>query len=205
MRKIAYLLASPFFYLLVFSCSQTKKLSKEFITNINKQTISFNNKIRFDGVYHQVTNSKAAGMYIYGAIIFFDNNATFSAGSYKSFEEFQVWQQMYNNDKKMMPYWGVYNIISDTIRSIILQPYPGGLLGGGKLYECHFQGIIKNRDSILQWHLVAPYPSVNMKAGENEWLINHAKESVDLYFKNVPTDKIIDPNKDWINKYRTRQ
>jgi hypothetical protein len=143
-------------------------------------------------------------MYIYGAIIFFNNGTIYIAGSFKSLEEFQIWHQKYDGDKKSIQIWGVYNISLDTISAIIFTPYTGGVLGGKKLYESHFQGIIKSRDSILQWRLVPPYPTVNLKAGENEWLIENAKKPINLFFKNVPVDKIIDPKKAWINKYRIK-
>lgn len=204
MRKIVPFFALSFFFLLVFSCGQTRIFTKDFITKINEPTTNLKNKIRFDGVYHEATDTNAVGMYIYGAIVFFENGATYSAGSSKSLEEFQVYYPTYKDDKNDFYLWGVYNIIYDTITAIIFTPYPGGLLGGEKLYESHFQGIIKNRDSILQWHLVPPYPQVSKRAGDNVWLINNAKEPINLYFKNVPVDKIIDPKKDWIDKYRIK-
>lgn len=204
MRKIIALFAFPFFSMLMFSCGETRKVSKEFIAKINEPINNLDNKIRFDGVYHQATHPYAIDKYIYGAIIFFDNGTVYSAGSYKSLGEFQLWHQKYGDDKKSMQIWGVYDISSDTISALIFTPYPGGLLGGEKFYECHFQGIIKNRDSILQWHLVSPFPPVNVKAGENEWLIKNAQNPINLYFKNVPVNNIIDPKKAWINKYKIK-
>ncbi|MBL7703318.1 MAG: hypothetical protein JNM14_13795 [Ferruginibacter sp.] len=204
MSRISYLIGLFILFIMIFSCSQTGKISKEFIAELNKPVNVLTDKLRFDGVYHKANNPTAKDKYLYGAVIFFNNGMAYSSGSFQSLEEFQQWHQKYGDDKKSLQLWGVYNIISDTIKAIILEPYPAGLIGAGKWYECHYNGIIKNKDSILQWHLVPPYPAVNLKAGENEWLIKHAQQPVDLYFKNVPVDKIIDPNNAWINKFRIK-
>jgi hypothetical protein len=66
-------------------------------------------------------------------------------------------------------------------------------------------GILKNRDSILQWHMILPYPDIIMDAMNNKEVFDFFKKPKDLFFTNIPAMKFVDPNKAWINKFRDKQ
>jgi hypothetical protein len=184
------------------SCSNTEKVTKEFIAKLNEPNKDFKDKIRFDGGYQKTKPGSADDPYLYGSIFFFNNGMAHIAGSFRSLDEFTLWYSKYASDKSSLQYWGAFHIADDTVKAIMYVPYQDGPIGSQKLYEAHYQGILANRDSILQWHVVPPYPSIDLRAGENKWLFEHEKEAVNLYFKNVPVEKVIDPSKAWINKYR---
>ena len=59
-------------------------------------------------------------------------------------------------------YVGTYYVVNDTIFATL----PTSLMMVGerrKLILANYRGIIKNRDTIINWQLVPPYPKVNKK------------------------------------------
>jgi len=61
---------------------------------------------------------------------------------------------------------GNYIVRNDTIYANIPIALDGNNWLGWyiyKPYECSFQGYIKNQDTIVDWHLVKPYPNIKIK------------------------------------------
>jgi hypothetical protein len=193
-------------WLLLMACGNRQKLPAQVISMPGSKP-GDTAHVRMDGGYQlkyvkdSFSRYGEEGPYLYGAIFFFDNGAVHYAGSSSTLDNLKAWHQKYDTKDTRLN-WGVYQMASDTLKVIIFKPYPGGLLGGQKLYASHYTGIVKNRDSILQWHLTPPYPAVNLKAGENQYLIEKEKKPVNLYFKSVPVETIMNPHKTWMDKHQ---
>jgi hypothetical protein len=98
--------------------------------------------------------------------------------------------------------WGTYEVIGDTINASIYYLYSGS----GNFYrQPNFQGIIKNKNTILDWHVVEPYPKMNKSL-----LRQHSRElkkHQNLYFVPVTIKPFMDSisEKAWVNKYRNKK
>ncbi len=72
----------------------------------------------------------------------------------------------YKGDTKYYIEPGNYIVRNDTLFANIPISLPGNNWLGWyiyKPYECSFQGYIKNQDTIVDWHLVPPYPNIKTK------------------------------------------
>ncbi|HRP91207.1 MAG TPA: hypothetical protein PKX92_14360 [Edaphocola sp.] len=55
------------------------------------------------------------------------------------------------------------NVIFATDIPITLVAWGGRM----KIYYANFEGIIKNSDTILNWHMIPPYPKANKRLNDN--------------------------------------
>lgn len=125
-------------------------------------------------------------------MVYFDNTIS----PYESHEE--VWVRRYLQEARILG-WGAYEIKGDTIKASIYYNFSNPVTNNR---IANFQGIIRNKDTILQWRLIAPYPKLRKNPRrEFDFLF---KMNRDLYFKSLPTKPFMDSvsEKAWILKYR---
>ncbi|MDP4264166.1 MAG: hypothetical protein Q8941_16680 [Bacteroidota bacterium] len=135
------------------------------------------------------------GLVAYSYRLYFD-----SIGFVNNQIKFGTQEKSYIND------WGVYQIEKDTIRAEIYLVFGMGLNFHGRFQRliCNFQGILKNRDTILNWHLVPPFPQ-NPTYAIDGTLFDNLKKPKDLFFKRAPISELISPENAWINKLRYKK
>jgi hypothetical protein len=98
--------------------------------------------------------------------------------------------------------WGTYSIEKKTIKAAIYIDFSGAPFSAGThRLVCYFEGYLKNRDTILGWQMVPPYPLLKNQVG-NSSRFTRLLPPRDLYFKPSPIQKVLDPRKAWINEYR---
>jgi hypothetical protein len=74
--------------------------------------------------------------------------------------------QYYINTRLFTAYVGDYVVRKDTIwAKLPVQFYGRGMIP--KIYESYFQGEIKNRDTIVNWRMIRPFPKVNRNWNED--------------------------------------
>ncbi len=130
-------------------------------------------EIRSDGLYSLCdastsTNSeKPVNYYIYSPLVFLND----SVGRWKNYAGY------YNDEPLRMDFYtqlgkhfeigvGRYVLSSDTLFAKL----PITLYGGGmrqQIYEAYFQGTLKNRDTIVDWHMIPPYPKANRRLNDD--------------------------------------
>jgi hypothetical protein len=209
--------------LLIEGCSHTEKASTNFVESLNSKKDTTVVNVLSHRVFHHIekesyhypvdyVNGKPTRYvdtpYLEQPVFFFENKICLFEASTTTLES----KDLYLLDEKSKNYyygksgWGVYDIDKDTVKAIIYIDFWGGRFFTGlrQRYLCNFQGIIKNNDTILQWRLIPPFPPINMKISYNVNYIKYLKKPLDLYYKNVPAEKIINPSKAWINKYKIK-
>jgi hypothetical protein len=101
--------------------------------------------------------------------------------------------------------WGIYQIKNDTIKATIYIDFmSGGAYARNQFYECNYQGVLKNQDTLLNWHMVEPYPNINKTIPGNLDYFDFLKQPVDLFIKKVDVNSFIDPSISWIYKYKVK-
>ena len=193
---------------------------KGFTTLINEKRLITNDKINFNGAYHKIEkedynhgtdyeNGKPTRYvdtpYLGSPVFFFKNGIVgFEYALILDSSYFLQGLKKYGTGEKAYAYkWGVYQIKDDTIKAIIYITYLGRFLHGTtQLLQSNFEGHLQNKDTIIGWHLVPPYPPLAMSINENYF--KFLSTSRNLYFKKVPIEGLIDPDKVWINKYRKK-
>lgn len=188
------------FLLALISC-HIDKPTGNFKRILNSSHNIKSQKLNFGGVYH---NNSEDNYYLERPIYFFSNglfyydngSVTDSAG----LAGISVWIDKYLQQKKAG--WGAYEIIGDTIKGSVYYNFSTPVVN----YRlANFEGIIKNKDTILQWHLVEPYPKLKKYPREEfDFLF---KDQKDFYFKPLPIKQTMDSisKKAWILKYRDKK
>lgn len=154
-----FFFSSLIFIFFCFATSQSAGRQK----SLSKQN-SDSARIRFDGIYNTWDTSRLAGSGermcdVYKSLNFSFFTPNKKAYSVKgatmdySFEECKFYGTLNSKD------FGEYKIIGDSIFASI----PTVFILGGMRYKqlknpAHFRGYIKNRDTILDWHIIPPYP-----------------------------------------------
>ena len=85
-----------------------------------------------------------------------------------NFNDVALSLEYYINTRRFKDYVGDYVVRNDTIWAKI----PILLSGTGeipKIYESYFQGEIKNRDTIVNWRMIRPFPKANRKLNEESF------------------------------------
>jgi hypothetical protein len=147
--------------ILLSNCSPVKELVAFDIIN-NKFDV---NKIRYDGYYTVLERDKHLTslcdvVFNHQAkvnINFFglQNNEAKNCEFYKNIDKFKT--------NKLLPV-GKFTITGDEIYAFA--PYTLRIRGSlPRTYMTHFKGNIKNRDTIVNWHVIEPYPH---KIGKSE-------------------------------------
>jgi hypothetical protein len=125
--------------------------------------------LRCDGLYNTFDTSmmrcgeKTNQHYItYNSLIFVNNNNVIYSYGGGSLDNTQLSINFYSNPKNLLNSIGDYSLKVDTVKATI----PIGLFVWGmrvKTFLASFQGIVKNRDTIIDWHMIHPYPTANPK------------------------------------------
>jgi hypothetical protein len=204
--------------ILICGCYHTQKVSREFVVLLDTkktQNLRLVNKVfqsNYDTHYPYIIKRYLHSDTIYKPylehpIYFFEGNIIFFDNGSITGEESQIGRvlkepkQFYNDDG-----WGVFEVKGDTIMAKIFNYFWGkGSIGNtNSRFECNYMGILKNNDTILNWRMIPPYPSINMKFTDNILLLESLKLGRNKYFKEVTFLSNIDPSKAWIDKYKTK-
>ncbi len=206
-----------------FRCIQTEKASVNFIQLRNQKAPTSNTSIKFSGVYHHINEDSyhyptdyKNGMptryidspYLDQPIFFFENGILLHEYRTTTLVESDISLSDEKSKKNFYEQkgWGVYNVNHDTINAIIYVDFlRGWFYTVSERLQCNFQGVIKNSDTILQWHLIPPFPNVNKKKEGNINFLESLKKGIDMYFKEIPEKKLIDPTKAWINNLQNKK
>jgi hypothetical protein len=201
MKKKIILLLLPVFCLSVLCQSKKEKnaeLMEAFIAMLNNPKKFEGSGIRFDGVYSIFDTSR-------------DNNGVRSCDSH--YVEFPFC--FYKNGLASIgccsgaePYnscGGTFNINKDTVDIICYSEFDTRA-GQRKYFLSHFQGIIKNRDTILHCKLLPPYKHgryVEHKfIPDSNFAFRDKQTEYMLVFKPYWPKRFVDSDNFWIDKYR---
>lgn len=94
---------------------------------------------------------------------------------------------------------GAYEISRDTLKVILIRLFNNNHSQKYKYGICYYQGIIKNKDSIVDWKMVAPFPPFSEEFNH----IEKEKIPSTLIFRSFPAKNRLDSNKVWVNDYKT--
>ena len=106
-----------------------------------------------------------------------------------------MFAETFNWSKKNVEATGVYEIEKDTIQAIIYVNFQCNFrcnfnfYGLSKLRECHFTGIIKNKDTITQWHMAPDLAGIDTNYRVNRSVYEDLTKPTDLYFTGLETKR----------------
>lgn len=171
-------------------------------------------KLRFDGYYNPYDTTRGyignapigeriTDMYYLTNFFSFYKNGLCLAkmGSYRDGAEVNslcIYNRFTEEQNKGYSEWGAYKITDDTLEILCYRHFSkrGDLL---KSYLTHYRGILKGRDSIVDFKMMPPYPHVNAKINDN---FAYEIGPQVLIFKRNPCKAYIDSDAVWLNKYR---
>jgi hypothetical protein len=134
---------------LALTSCHTDKPTASFKKILNSSNNNIISKLNFEGAYSDDNYSLGRPVYFFrNGLIFYDG----ISGS--NISEYEEWLQKYLVQKTT---WGTYEIKGDTIKASIYYNFATPIVNDR---IANFEGIIKNTDTILQWHLVEPYPKL---------------------------------------------
>ncbi len=207
-------------FVILFSLGcKIQKASQTFVEKLNAAN---DTAMLFDRVYHNIRkenyhypvdnkNGIATSFvdtpFLDQPVFFTKNGVILSRLNLTIVEEsdFEI-DSLRDNYKYNSEGWGIYSVKDDTIKAIIYVNFTGGgAYARNQFFECNYQGVLKNKDTLLHWQLIEPYPEIDKVIPGNLEYLNFLKNPVDLHLKNVEVKKFIDPNKAWINKYRVQK
>ena len=146
------------------------------------------NKIRFDGIYNVYDTSllysgeKANEAYVTINDVVFTKNGFVHRGSGVTTDSIHFTKESWLRSCLKFNYlWGNYITVGDSIYAYTqLEMF----IRGGRLkpFYANFSGYIKNRDTILNWRMVRPYPKVNPEWNQN--FINDTTPRMLYFIKN---------------------
>ena len=154
-------------------------------------------KLNFEGAYSKAAKTPET-FYLERPVYFFKNGLVFLEGE-------GIGKDSLNNDLGMRKYlkndpvWGTYEITGDTINVSIRYIYIGGF---ASYRQTNFQGIIKDKNTIIQWHVTKPYPKLPKYKFKD--YLSFFEDTVNLYYKPLSIKSYMDSisEKIWPNKYR---
>lgn len=163
----------------------------DFYSHINKQPIVWelpddtSNLIRYDGIYNTYDTSllfsgkkRNEEFVTDGEVIFFNNGRTVKMNNV-TIDSIAFHINYYKGiTSKIL---GIYLIKGDSIfvHTPIFLYHRGKTI---KYHNVHFRGIIKNRDTILDWKMVPPYPDVDLRL--NDYLKKYTTPKMLYFIKN---------------------
>ena len=213
-----------FVLFIIFFCScrrlYVETPSKQFLTLLNNNNIKdFESKLNFYGVYHFIDSAHyhTGTDYMKGKPTryvdtpYMDNPILFFKNGFIAYENalivdssiffFNV-KEGINKKKTFINNWGGYQITNDTIKAIIYVELPEySIFQAGTIrIQCRFQGILLNKDTILQWHMTEPYSDAFSGGNKLDYIFLSTPR--DLYFKKAPIKELINPDNAWINDFK---
>jgi hypothetical protein len=185
-----------FISILLASCITTEKPNDSFKRILNEpKTLSAAN-LNFEGAYNNNFNTED---YLQSPLYFFKNGLIYyQEGITLDSSKNEIWLRKYLADEKS---WGTYEVKGDTINACIFAPYHDYTT---HYLQTYYQGIIKNKETITQWHIVEPYPKLSKPLSSDYLFPDYERRS--LYFKAIPIKPFMDSiaEKAWVNKYRKK-
>ncbi len=152
-------------FLLLSFINKTK--FTDSIDEFHKLFVS-NNQIRYDGIFKQIYNKKSnnnlkseVDLFVsHGQYIFYNNGFCIPTPYSLPIDSIKLDSYIRNIYPKYSTLSGVYYIMNNVINAII---YEEVYLRGEKPSATYkiFNGKIINRDTIVDWHVVRPYPSTS--------------------------------------------
>lgn len=187
----------PLFILICFSCGHIKNAKP--ITYLTTEPLNVS-KIRFDGFYNTLDTVKITyncdakgktGNQIYTSInqvILYNNNIYVSPGGTVDDSPFMCehykWVADWNKEHKE-EFFGSYTIKNDSIYAYLpVTIKTWGMIS--RKVKCNYRGYIKNKDTIVDWKIISPYPK-----GMSKFIRENNKDLFEpqtLYF--VKTDAV---------------
>ncbi len=202
------------FCFLLFACNSSKnpKASEQFIDLMIKKKNLDDVNLNFSGFYNKDIQENALisevivsqGKYFSENPFFFFRNglifslvgqASDSGGFSRGILKYPPTTKYGNRN------WGTYDVNRDTINAMIFCQLSRN--DNAQLYayrECHFQGLIKDSVTIVDWKLIPPYPIYSERFDKG--LIDDFINPSVLKFKKFPVKDSIDSNSVWVNDYR---
>ena len=153
-------------------CAHTEKVNAKFTQLINEQSNKSSDLLKLDGAYHHISQESyhypvdykngvptryIDSPYLEQPLFFFSNGIVLYEFRTTTLEAINFAQSL--NDKSNLFYkeggWGVFSIKKDTVNAVIFINFIKGLfIASNDNLQCNFQGVFKNADTILSWHLV---------------------------------------------------
>jgi hypothetical protein len=187
---------TAFLFLIIFSsCAFSDKPNGEFKRILNNSNSKKDLKINFSGAYY------AKEYYLENSVYFFENGLIYRENG-RITDQFSYERNLSKYLPKN-PNWGVYEIHGDTIVAHVYYNFPN-MNAIGHWYLTIFQGILKNSDTIFDWHIIKPYPLFK-KNVDKLYVNNSIIGSTNLNFKSIPFRSAFDSvafSNVWVNKYR---
>ena len=120
-------------------------------------------KLRFDGYYSVVDEKYPSSEYTaVSEVIFTKNNKIYNSwGASITNEVFTCKRYLAITASDL----GVFVILGDTIRAFVPTLITCGDGAYYNKYNLNYRGIIKNRDTIVDWHAVPPFPEKFDRSG----------------------------------------
>jgi hypothetical protein len=218
------LISGAIFLSIICSCCNAyfKPPDISFLRILENKEGRYREKLRFDGMYdlpaeklkkpfvlnagNNFSDTDSLYAYSYQPLIFFENGYVAWNTYMASFDSLTFNMNMRKRGiikKGGFNNWGVYEVKNDTVNAMIYIEYGGHYFHPTLVLVTHFQGLIVDRDSILNWHMVPPYPKEINKYG-NESFLTHYSRPLNFYFKPAPISSLINPNKAWISEYKKK-
>jgi len=125
-------------------------------------------------------------------VLFSDGKVYYNAYVWR---DSSMFAETFNWSKKNVEATGVYEIEKDTIQAIIYVNFQCNFrcnfnfYGLSKLRECHFTGIIKNKDIIKQWHMAPDLAGIDTNYRVNRSVYEDLTKPTDLYFTGLETKR----------------
>lgn len=180
-----------FVTILIMQCNSVYDVHK--LEGLDLSFIDFkdSSSLRFDGLYTLYDTSmlecgvKNNQHYaIYSPLIFINPKQVIWQNGLGYFDNKALSLTNYIDYPNFEKFVGDYVFNNDTL----LAKIPITLYGGGmrqKIYEAYFQGVVKNKDTILNWRMIPPYPKANERLNGNFHFLKtphmlHFIESKDL-------------------------
>jgi hypothetical protein len=159
--------------LAVLSCGSVYKVRDIEGMNIDSLTVVASALSRFDGLYSLYDTTLLGGCHqrsyehyeMYSPLIFLNNRNLLWANGGGSQNEVFLKIDSYKQ-VRFPEQEGVYRINKDTIWAKL----PVTLVKRGSLmrsYMACFKGNFKNQDTILDWHMIPPYPNANRRLNDD--------------------------------------
>ena len=169
----------------IFQSCRTSQPTPNNLENITKEFSIDTNRIRFNGIYNTYDTSlthrgdRSNEISVTDVfIVFIKKNKIFRDGCC-TIDSIAFQPEFY---KRLDSAWiGTYMIKRDSIFAYI----PTGLYKYGgmtRTLNANYSGYIKNRDTIIDWKMVPPFPDVNPKANGN--FIYHTTPRMLYFIKN---------------------
>ena len=172
----------------LIACNTTHDAPNNMINHVfNNYTID-TCKLRDDGMYNVYDTTKLHNgnkvndeFTTSREVVFLKNGKIFKSGGYSIDSLIYKDEYWVRLSTEYINLWGNYRIINDSIYAY--SPFSLSIGGGRfKPFYANFIGYVKNKDTILNWRMVPPYPDVDPEI--NNYFINDTTPQLLYFIKN---------------------